>query len=517
MRKFYVLLCAVLCSLTCSAQTPTTSIVRSVVYKVGFDSWTSTNKEDGSMSDHTITFNALEGDTISFDWVTSTEEYCDKLVVICDGNNILTQSGENSGKYDHRILSDGEHSIRFIYAKDYFSSVGNDEVKISNITLSSYRDSLSIDEYECIGRVEHTFHSSTSTYSFKYTINADEGDSLSVSFINYSYIDENSGKYNVIFLYDDGKYIGQFNLTGIGAYGTYYSPFRKCALHAGANNLEFRPNPNAEQLVYVQKIRKIKYMPLQRLSSFLLEDGKYTSMSVAEKFYADDFSYVRTFNNAKWQSLYVPFSISYDDWNNDFEVAKINDVNMYDTDGDGQIDDTEIEIIKVTKGTLKPNHPYLIKAKKAGEKILRLSNAIIYPTEENTLDVSSAEMKYTFIGTYNGVSGKEMVDNHYYAMAGGSLSYTEDENVSLKPYRWYMKAESRDGQVILPNVNNSRIRVKVYGEDDELTGIEEFDANDVASGCNMIYSLDGRVVSTNGTEGLGQGIYISNGKKIIVK
>lgn len=507
MRKIYFLLCAVLCSLTCSAQTITTSIVRGVVYKVGFDSWTSTNKEDGSMSDHTIKFSALEGDTLSFNWATSTEEYCDKLVVTYDGNIVLTQSGENNGKHEQRIMSDGEHSIRFVYAKDYFSSAGKDEVKISNITLSSYRDSISIDE-----------HTKIPKSGFDYLpndviIDANEGDSLCLTLQLVKKVSD-----PVKIRINKDEYIFN-NLPGSWArstLGNFYLPNGKSHLNIFIDKQDLSDHTYG---VWgsIENLRIIKYLPLQNLSSFSLVDGKYSSLFVVENFHADDFSYVRTFNNTKWQSLYVPFSISYDDWKNDFEVAKINDVNMYDTDGDGEIDDTEIEIIKVTKGTLKPNHPYLIKAKKAGEKTLRLTNATIYPTMENTLDVSSAEMKYTFTGTYNGVSGKEMVDNHYYAMAGGSLSYTEDENVALKPFRWYMKAESRDGQVILPNANNSRIRVKVYGEDDDATSIEEFDTDDTVSCNNIIYSLDGRVASTNGTEGLSQGIYISNGKKVIIK
>jgi len=227
--------------------------------------------------------------------------------------------------------------------------------------------------------------------------------------------------------------------------------------------------------------------------------------------------YSRTFKNTNWQALYVPFSMSYDDWKEDFEVAKINDVNMYDTNDDGEIDETEVEIIKVKRGTLKPNHPYMIKAKTKGDKTIMLQNATLYPAAENSLDMSSAEIKFTFTGTHSGVTGSEMVSNKYYALAGGALAYTEDTNASLKPGRWYMKIESRGEQVILPSANNSRIRVKVFGEDEEETGIEEFEAVGTVATSNVVYSLDGRVASTNGIEGLRSGIYISDGKKVLVK
>ncbi len=225
-------------------------------------------------------------------------------------------------------------------------------------------------------------------------------------------------------------------------------------------------------------------------------------------------TYSRTFNNTNWQALYVPFSMSYDDWKDDFEMAKINNVNMYDTDDDGNVDETVLEIIKIKKGSLKPNNPYLIKAKTVGDKSIILEDATVYPAAVNSLDVSSSEMKFTFTGTYSGVSGSEMVTNKYYALSAGALSYTESSSISLKPYRWYMKVESRDPQVMLQSMANSRIRIKVVGED-ETTGVDNVE--NVVEDSKIIYSIDGRVAGNNGTAGLRPGVYFSNGKKFIVK
>lgn len=40
-------------------------------------------------------------------------------------------------------------------------------------------------------------------------------------------------------------------------------------------------------------------------------------------------SYVRTYNNTNWQALYLPYEISYEDWSENFDVARINNVHQY--------------------------------------------------------------------------------------------------------------------------------------------------------------------------------------------
>lgn len=205
-----------------------------------------------------------------------------------------------------------------------------------------------------------------------------------------------------------------------------------------------------------------------------LEENGFAYTNSSEEYF-DRIDYVRTFNNTNWQALYVPLTMKYDEWKDDFEVATINDVNMYDTDDDGTIDKTEIELIKIKNGSLVPNTPYFIKAKKAGAKTISLTNATLYPAEENSLECSSTTMRFTFTGTYSGVSGQEMVDNHYYALTGGSLSYASSAAAKLSPYRWYMKVEDKGNNlVVLPT---AEVRLRVLGEDFE----ELVEANEIVS------------------------------------
>ena len=222
-----------------------------------------------------------------------------------------------------------------------------------------------------------------------------------------------------------------------------------------------------------------------------------------------EISYTRTFNNTAWQALYIPFSLNYNDWKDNFEIAYINGVRQLDKDDNGTIDETIMDVIKIKSGSTSPNMPYLIKAKKTGEKIFSVSNATLYPAEENSVDCSTTIAKYTFTGTYNAIPSATMIANGYYAMGGGDLIQSDGSN-DLKPYRWYMKVESRNPSYNASNAAKT-ITINVLDEESETTGVEELQmANDESP----VYDLNGRKVNENN---LKPGIYVKNGKKFIVK
>lgn len=223
-----------------------------------------------------------------------------------------------------------------------------------------------------------------------------------------------------------------------------------------------------------------------------------------------EISYTRTFNNTAWQALYIPFSLNYADWKDDFEVAYINGVRQLDKDDNGTIDETIMDVIKIKSGATTPNMPYLIKAKTTGKKTFSVNDATLYPAEENSVDCSTTIAKYTFTGTYNTISSATMIANNYYGMGGGELVQSDGSN-DLMPYRWYMNVESRN-----PSYNTSNaaktITINVIGDEEEMTtGIRQLQiTNDELP----VYDLNGRKVNENN---LKPGIYVKNGKKFVVK
>lgn len=247
------------------------------------------------------------------------------------------------------------------------------------------------------------------------------------------------------------------------------------------------------------------------IPSILLMDGEpYTNNSQLN---SRDISYTRTFNNTNWQALYIPFSMSYDDWKDDFDVAYINGIRQIDTNNDNFIDETIMDVYRIEEGSLIPNTPYLIRAKTTGEKTIFVSNATLYKAEENSIDCSTTIAKYTFTGTYKTISASTLIENEYYAMGGGSVVVTDGES-DLKPFRWYLKIEARSPIYNVANTSNAAktITINVLGEEGEATGITQESQNDKT--ISRIYDLNGRAVNENA---LKPGMYIKNGKKFVIK
>jgi hypothetical protein len=222
--------------------------------------------------------------------------------------------------------------------------------------------------------------------------------------------------------------------------------------------------------------------------------------------------YTRTFNNTKWQSLYIPFSMSYDDWKDDFDVAYINGIRQIDTNNDNIIDKTIMDIERIENGSLIPNIPYLIKAKTTGKKTISVSNATLYEAEENSIDCSTTISKYTFTGTYSTISAATLIEKQYYAMGGGSIIMTDGKS-NLRPFRWYVKAEARNPIYNITNAAKT-ITVSVGGDIEECNTTGMSLVLQESQPQSLIHDLNGKAV--NG-KALMPGIYIKNGKKIVIK
>ena len=232
--------------------------------------------------------------------------------------------------------------------------------------------------------------------------------------------------------------------------------------------------------------------------SLSLTDG--TAFVNAAPRTVDNLTYTRNYRNTNWQALYVPFSMSYDDWKDDFDIGRIIAYYPY-YDENGTMTKADLLMTYVTSGTLKPNHPYFIKAKTTGEKTISLTNATLYASEENSVDCSTVEAKCTFTGTYSPVQNSE-----YYVMGGGKLGSLG--NGTLSAMRWYMTIENRGSQFITPPP--SSISLRVVSEEDATAILQTI--NDQRA--STVYDLYGRTYDKLPTQ---RGVYIINGKKVMIK
>ena len=246
---------------------------------------------------------------------------------------------------------------------------------------------------------------------------------------------------------------------------------------------------------------------IQAIPPVILTDNEaYTNDSQLD---GADVTYSRNFTNVNWQAIYLPFSLKYEDLKDDFELAYINTVRQYDRDKDGVIDETAMEIVKMKSGSTAPNRPYLIRAKSKGEKTITVKDATVSASENKSIDCSTTIAKFTITGTYNEIPSETMIANDYYGMGGGKLIKSDGSN-GLKPFRWYMKVESRDYSKYSVKNAAKAITIKVLDEE-ETTGIANIQH---PSPNTQIFDINGRKVNENS---LKPGIYVKNGKKFVVK
>jgi hypothetical protein len=246
---------------------------------------------------------------------------------------------------------------------------------------------------------------------------------------------------------------------------------------------------------------------IQAIPPVILTDNEaYTNDSQLD---GADVTYSRNFTNVNWQAIYLPFSLKYEDLKDDFELAYINTVRQYDRDKDGVIDETAMEIVKMKSGSTAPNRPYLIRAKSKGEKTITVKDATVSASENKSIDCSTTIAKFTITGTYNEIPSETMIANDYYGMGGGKLIKSDGSN-GLKPFRWYMKVESRDYSKYDVKNAAKAISIKVLDEE-ETTGIANIHH---LSPNTQIFDINGRKVNE---KALKPGIYIKNGRKFVVK
>ena len=248
------------------------------------------------------------------------------------------------------------------------------------------------------------------------------------------------------------------------------------------------------------------------VSNLKLSDAS-EQFEVVRAFKADALTYTRNFSHTGWQAWYMPFAMSYEDWSEQFDVARLNDVHQFDDDEDGVADRTELEVMYVKSGRIAANTPYLIRAKETGTKYISLQNVVMQPTEEKQFDVTSWSNRYVFGGTYTQIPGSTMVSEGYYALSGGFLQQAQNSSASLGAFRWYLQVLDRSAQVAAaPKV----ISVRVVGEEEPTTGIRPLQPMTQDQPLN-VYDLNGRLVlrGARSLDTLPKGVYVVNGKKFI--
>lgn len=219
----------------------------------------------------------------------------------------------------------------------------------------------------------------------------------------------------------------------------------------------------------------------------------------------------KNYTNTGWNSFFVPFDFTLtEEMLNDFEFVTLYAIALENGNGSPAISYKKMK----ADDKIAAFFPCLIKAKATGEQTLNVGE-VDYKSNVTSKDCSSTTELYTF---------HPVMENTYTAAKKGyyldseqnSFVYNIHPEAYIPPLRYYMTIQDRgDMSYIVPaNGGVSKAKICVIGED-EPTGITDL-VDDAANASGKVYNLQGVVVG-NTTEGLPKGVYIKNGRKIIVK
>lgn len=218
----------------------------------------------------------------------------------------------------------------------------------------------------------------------------------------------------------------------------------------------------------------------------------------------------KTFSSTGWNAFFVPFDFTLTaEMLNDFEFAK-----LYAVIAENNAPVVNFKTV-AANDKISAYSPYLIKAKTAGSHSLNVG-AVTYKSNAGEPPYTATiDEIYTFYSvmenTYTAVEKGYYLDSEQ-----NSFVYSVNEKTYVPPLRYYMTMWDKNAKdYIVPTSGGaSKIKFCVIGED-EPTGITDM-VDDAANASGKIYNLQGVVVG-NTTEGLPKGVYIKNGRKIIVK
>ena len=226
-------------------------------------------------------------------------------------------------------------------------------------------------------------------------------------------------------------------------------------------------------------------------------------------------TYKRSFSAVKigkYQSWFVPFdyTITAEDAIK-FNFFKINMIANSDTEGNAEnVDDSKIWIhLKAMNvgETLYANKPYVIRPVE-GEYTADEEYSFIGSTTLKAKDVgivrqtATSVATYDFYGTYTNTESTKHHDFLYVSVNGQICWSIDNWQYSVAPYRWIIRMTAKDG--------NYARTINFTENNSETTGISDVNSKSEEAAAN--YTISGQRVST-----LKKGLYIVNGKKVIMK
>ena len=217
------------------------------------------------------------------------------------------------------------------------------------------------------------------------------------------------------------------------------------------------------------------------------------------------------YKDGAWNTLCLPFSVVLA--GSPLEGAEVRTLTSGSVSGSTLNLTFGDAVTELVAGT-----PYIIKWEKASDYVDDAAHNIVSPvfegvtidaTERNFDNGMSGDLRVRFLGTYKN-STFSAEDKSILLMGGENTLYYPLGGASIGSCRAYFKIGD-DGALLTRQFTDFSI---TFGEDGESTGLEAKDWEQGARGKEAWYTLDGRRLNGKPSQ---RGIYIGNGKKIVIK
>lgn len=237
---------------------------------------------------------------------------------------------------------------------------------------------------------------------------------------------------------------------------------------------------------YYSKITVTVKVPVAKV--YTLDEN---SVNTIEAYENANVTLKRTFyKDGGWNTLCLPFAVNA----TDFEGAEVREVDVTQS--------SENTIVFKEATTIEAGKPYLIKWAKTPNEVCDFVNTFEGVTLVATATPVKVNDAITFTGFYNKATADKL---------GASVAAIGAGNKLFKVTSGEMKG-FRAAFVLNPATPAAGIKVVIDGT---TTGIEDLVVDGVKAN-GRVYNLNGQYVG-NSLNGLQPGIYIQNGKKVVVK
>jgi hypothetical protein len=240
-----------------------------------------------------------------------------------------------------------------------------------------------------------------------------------------------------------------------------------------------------------------------------------TAISNADGYLADVTLQGRTlYKDGAWNTICLPFSVD-DFTGTPLEGATVKTLESTSFSGGTltmNFSDDNVTSIEAGK-------PYIVKWAKPDGYTVDCGYDISEPVFNGVL-ISNATANVStdyvvFVGTYSPVSIYTAENTNLYLGAGNTLCYPTETDFKVNACRGYFRLKSLTAG---EPTNSQQAGVRAFklnfGDDDNATGILTTNFTNPTNSGNEWYSLDGRKLSGKPMQ---RGIYINNGKRVVIK